>query len=49
MDAITAMLARAARKTDAEMWTELPSAADEFVEAIATHRHFARETDPPRV
>ena len=22
---------------------------DDFVAAIATHRHFARETDPPRV
>jgi len=27
-----------------------PSAAnDQFIAAIATHRHFARETDPPRV
>ena len=26
-----------------------PDAADQFVAAIATHRHFARETDPPRV
>ena len=24
-------------------------AADRFVEAMAKHRHFARETDPPRV
>jgi catalase len=24
-------------------------AADQFVAAIAKHRHFARETDPPRV
>ena len=24
-------------------------AADRFVEAIAKHRHFDRETDPPRV
>ena len=23
--------------------------ADDFVAAIAKHRHFARETDPPRV
>ena len=26
-----------------------PDAADQFVAAIAKHRHFARETDPPRV
>jgi catalase len=25
------------------------SAGDDFVAAIAKHRHFARETDPPRV
>jgi catalase len=25
------------------------SAADDFVAAMAKHRHFARETDPPRV
>ena len=25
------------------------TAADDFVAAIAKHRHFARETDPPRV
>jgi len=25
------------------------AATDDFVAAIATHRHFARETDPPRV
>ena len=25
------------------------SATDDFVAAIAKHRHFARETDPPRV
>ena len=26
-----------------------PDTADQFVAAIAKHRHFARETDPPRV
>ncbi|MGE3510625.1 MAG: catalase [Vicinamibacterales bacterium] len=25
------------------------AAADDFIAAVATHRHFARETDPPRV
>ena len=25
------------------------SAGDDFVAAIAKHRHFARETDPPRI
>jgi catalase len=25
------------------------TASDEFIAAIAMHRHFARETDPPRV
>ena len=28
---------------------DAPDAADRFVAAIAKHRHFARETDPPRV
>jgi catalase len=26
-----------------------PTAADDFIAALAKHRHFARETDPPRV
>jgi catalase len=25
------------------------TAGDDFIAAIAKHRHFARETDPPRV
>jgi len=29
--------------------TDTKSGADDFVGAIAKHRHFARETDPPRV
>jgi len=29
--------------------SSLEHGADEFIAAIATHRHFARETDPPRV
>ena len=29
--------------------SDSPDAADQFVASIATHRHFARETDPPRV
>jgi len=29
--------------------SDASSAADDFVAAIAKHRHFARETDPPRV
>ena len=29
--------------------TDTKSGADDFVAAIAKHRHFARETDPPRV
>lgn len=29
--------------------TDGRDAADAFVAAIAKHRHFARETDPPRV
>jgi catalase len=28
---------------------DIGAAADDFVAAIARHRHFARETDPPRV
>jgi catalase len=28
---------------------EKSAGADDFVAAIAKHRHFARETDPPRV
>ena len=28
---------------------DAPDAADRFVAAIAKHRHFVRETDPPRV
>ena len=29
--------------------SDTSAGADDFVAAIATHRHFARETDPPRV
>jgi catalase len=29
--------------------TDTDTAADDFVAAVAQHRHFARETDPPRV
>jgi catalase len=29
--------------------SEAASVTDDFVDAIAKHRHFARETDPPRV
>ena len=29
--------------------SETRAGLDDFVAAIATHRHFARETDPPRV
>jgi catalase len=29
--------------------TDPNAASDQFIAAIATHRHFARETDPPRV
>jgi hypothetical protein len=29
--------------------TDASTATDAFVAAIAKHRHFARETDPPRV
>ena len=28
---------------------DAPDAGDRFVAAIAKHRHFVRETDPPRV
>jgi catalase len=29
--------------------SDASTASDEFIAAIAKHRHFARETDPPRV
>jgi hypothetical protein len=29
--------------------SDMSAGLDDFVTAIATHRHFARETDPPRV
>ena len=29
--------------------SDASAATDDFVAAIAKHRHFARETDPPRV
>ena len=29
--------------------SDLSAASDAFITAIAKHRHFARETDPPRV
>jgi hypothetical protein len=28
---------------------DVNTASDRFIGAIAKHRHFARETDPPRV
>ena len=29
--------------------TDVSAANDDFIAAIAKHRHFGRETDPPRV
>ena len=40
---------RAAGSRRASSPSDASTATDDFVAAIAKHRHFARETDPPRV